>query len=309
MRSGPTFPEAVRTVSAGRTAPVKIDVVPALCQELLDALPDRLAGSSRRERTTVLEAAHTIIFVASFLEAVDTEGAPRWSRGLKAAMLGPIMEVEPPLPDPTRGPVVAHDSFLAVFQSIAKLADTPSNADMARLEAFAGKTGLRRATFAYSRRYVELGQTYPELLFWSGQLRGEPAVRWEDVALAEFVGDVRPAGGLSGLADLMRAVRTSEVADERWKALGRVYQAALARPIVEVGDSPESLNIPVLREAYVSPRFIVREVVTGVDPSQESYWGDRSQRSDLDAFLVAFLTSSAATEAPLAVLGQPGSGK
>src|SRR5262249_38965173 len=44
-------------------------------------------------------------------------------------------------------------------------------------------------------------------------------------------------------------------------------------------------------------------------PSDEGWWVEAERRADLAAFLATYLTGVPATEVPLLILGQPGSGK
>lgn len=78
---------------------------------------------------------------------------------------------------------------------------------------------------------------------------------------------------------------------------------------MESGDVPAGLRIPTLGQAYVTPRFRVQQIGDGARPSAEFWWENLPIRDDLDDFLIGYLTSPPASETPLLVLGQPGSGK
>ncbi|MFD1052063.1 AAA family ATPase, partial [Kibdelosporangium lantanae] len=67
------------------------------------------------------------------------------------------------------------------------------------------------------------------------------------------------------------------------------------------------IHLPTLRTAYVNPDFRAAEAPGRL--AEEKWWGEQRVRTDIQTFLVGHLTSPQATEAPLLVLGQPGSGK
>jgi hypothetical protein len=67
--------------------------------------------------------------------------------------------------------------------------------------------------------------------------------------------------------------------------------------------------MPTLGEAYVNPDFRTAQVLTADRLAEEHWWDEQPVRDDLEGFLIGHLTAPQATEAPLLVLGQPGSGK
>lgn len=92
--------------------------------------------------------------------------------------------------------------------------------------------------------------------------------------------------------------------------LALAYRAALAKPITPAGEVPAELQIPTLGEGYVDHRIRVAEVDVSSEPGRESWWNEISVRDDACRFLAEeYLTSPTALQAPLLLLGQPGSGK
>lgn len=63
--------------------------------------------------------------------------------------------------------------------------------------------------------------------------------------------------------------------------------------------------IPTLAGAYVNPRYRSAVVSGSAQLDQERWWDGQPARGDLQEFLIGHLTSVAATEAPLIVLGSP----
>jgi hypothetical protein len=92
--------------------------------------------------------------------------------------------------------------------------------------------------------------------------------------------------------------------------LALAYRAALTRPITPAGEVPAELQIPTLGEGYIDHRIRVAEVGVSPEPGRESWWNEISVRDDACRFLAEeYLTSPTALQAPLLLLGQPGSGK
>jgi hypothetical protein len=69
------------------------------------------------------------------------------------------------------------------------------------------------------------------------------------------------------------------------------------------------MTIPSLAAAYLSPRYRSATATRMARLDQEPWWQEYPICDDLEAFLIGHLTSVTATENPLIVLGQPGSGK
>jgi hypothetical protein len=78
---------------------------------------------------------------------------------------------------------------------------------------------------------------------------------------------------------------------------------------VPSGEVPDGLHIPTLGEGYVDHRIRVAEVGASSEPGRDSWWSGVPVRDDACQFLAGYLTSPAAQEAPLILLGHPGSGK
>jgi hypothetical protein len=92
--------------------------------------------------------------------------------------------------------------------------------------------------------------------------------------------------------------------------LALAYRATLTRPITPAGEVPAELQIPTLGEGYIDHRIRVAEVAVSSEPGRESWWNETSARDDACRFLAEeHLTSPTALQAPLLLLGQPGSGK
>ena len=92
-------------------------------------------------------------------------------------------------------------------------------------------------------------------------------------------------------------------------ALSLVYTSALTEPINPAGDMPVGLEIPNLGEGYIDHRARVAEVTSSSAPGEESWWSGVPVTDDICHFLLVRLTSPETLQAPMILLGQPGSGK
>lgn len=93
------------------------------------------------------------------------------------------------------------------------------------------------------------------------------------------------------------------------RALSVAYISAMAEPITPAGDMPAGLEIPTLGEGYVDHRFRMAEVTSSSEPGRDSWWTKIAVSNDVCNFLSMHMIPSAALEAPVILLGQPGSGK
>jgi hypothetical protein len=296
---------------------------------LVRNLSERRGGLSRYSRTQRLEAAHAVLVVTAYFEALEDTVLPSWFTDLEltkaersamadeGSLLGrdttrlmnlffstPVGLPEPQLPyefylSRLRDDVYSTFSgeFLMFIETLA-VWDRLTESDARQFEhALDGVTD--RACDRYEELFRRLAADFPEVACWAN-LRDHQATRTE----------VRNLGiALAALERTLTEISTGSVPDERRASLTCAYQAELERPIVESGDVPVGLRIPTLGQAYVTPRFRARQVNGGARPSEESWWENVPVRDDLDDFLIGYLTSPLASGAPLVVLGQPGSGK
>lgn len=91
--------------------------------------------------------------------------------------------------------------------------------------------------------------------------------------------------------------------------LARIYQAVLDEPVAGAVQALGGIRLPSLADAYVNPQCRVAEIRQGDRPAVSEWWNEREVISDVEAFLAGYLTSLRATNNPLVVLGEPGSGK
>jgi hypothetical protein len=298
----------------------RIEVV-RLGKQVLSSVRERVTGLHRVDRTRLLEAAHSILVVTSFFEALNEVGLPfkvKFSKGEQIVLAGghwpnstrsgnvtqfllnlamPLPSAEQP-PDVIVGQVIAFYrltlddvlNFLSGFDAWGALGDRDRDDFVMATHAVPD-----RAVALYQARYRQLSLDCPEFAVWTSGIE-HAATRAE----------VRTA--LEDMRELLTRLAGPQPPDDRRAALARSYRAELDRPIVD-GEVPSGLVLPALRQAYVPPLFKVLKADQRDDVSSDDRWSDVPVRSDLDDYLAGYFTSSQATTAPLVVLGQPGAGK
>jgi hypothetical protein len=288
----------------------------------------RLRGLDRFEKSERVAAAHAVIVVSAFFDAVadtrlpfkikdaqiDKANQTRLAGG--AGQGGRLSEVVDgllhtgiPLPSPERpyeavlaeleqyyrglsGNLVAFLSGLSVWEA---LSDTERETATTALLEEAPDQAIDRYKESFHQLCVEM----PEVTYWANFVDHQ-ATRYSVRQIEN---------GLLRLETLIRELSSGREPDDRRHALSRYYRAQLARPILSAGDVPAGISIPTLEQGYITPGFRAAAVQNYIDLASEDWWERQSARDDLEDFLVGHLTSLAAAQMPLLVLGQPGSGK
>jgi hypothetical protein len=318
LGAGAVFPTAVLGWLDARDEFVR------LCRELVDGVSEHGRGLGRLDRTQRIAAAHTVVVVTAFFEAVDAAelpfrfadlkltrseqlavaGAPTDETGFVAAVLA-AGEI---LPEPHGSQAGFERQLSGYYGRVAyglerfvsglAVGDEISVADWGR---FTG--ALARVPDRACQRYTELiralAAQFPEVACWIDR-REHEATRAE-------VRTLEPA--LARLERMLTTMTSGRRPDERRAGMVRAYRAALDRPVIEPGEIPSGLGVPTLGAAYVPPLFRVVDARSDVATGEEFWWADVPVRDDLSRYLAGHLTSPRATQAPILVLGQPGAGK
>jgi hypothetical protein len=297
-----------------------------LGEKLLSGLGEQVLGLDRTTRTERLRAAHTAIVITAYFDTLGEAlsdllpgRAVRVTAGEQVSVAGgripepgwrdlaqSLITVKAPWPAPPHSyesmlrdvdgfyrdlatSLMAFVSGLAIWD---ELSETERDRFAERLDGPQRSMAVGR----YEELFRRLAADCPEFGVWAN-LSGHQATRSE----------LRV--GLAGLEDLLRAMACGQVPDQRRAALARAYRAALEKPITPAGENTAELRVPSLGEGYVDHRFRVAEVSASSQPGRESWWDEVPVRDDACRFFAGYLTSPRAWEAPLIVLGQPGSGK
>ncbi|MFG3510829.1 hypothetical protein ACGF5F_35615 [Streptomyces sp. NPDC047821] len=283
-------------------------------------------ADGRAGRTELLHAAHTVIVVLAWFQALEEQRLPvrvedlELTRREQLALAGApqvvergsafaraLAAVDAPSPAPHRPFEAVLDELLQWYEGLSArfldfaegLQAWSGRPETARREArrVIGAELPREAVRQYEDLYARLAQEAPEFGFWTAQVEHR-ATRAEVRRSLEGI-----AASLAGLA---RAARPPvDVA----AGLARCYEAVLSRPVLDASSGPEGIRVPTLEEMYLDPDFRVREVAGPGGPASESWWEGVPVRRDLTGYLAGALTSAGPADAPLLVLGQPGAGK
>jgi len=300
-----------------------------LNQELVNRLGDQLRGLGRFDRTQRLAAAHRVIVLTGFFEAVSGTASPFGTGKLRLDKAEQVsVTTGEDVPSQRLGVLasILSDSNIPgeTMRSGSDTAPDPLEEFYMRLsgrliayveglDAWDGLSDVARESFVdvlrdrvpaiAVRRYEEhlrrLSGEFPEVAFWMNRL--------DNAATHDQLHQLRT--GLEGMGQVLDRISSGDPPDDRRQALARRYQKSLGRPVVATGDAPEGMTIPSLEAAYLSPQYRAARAPRTARLDQEHWWREHPVRGDLEAFLIGHLTSVAATEAPLIVLGQPGAGK
>jgi hypothetical protein len=293
-------------------------------------LRERVTGVRRFDRTQRLAAAHAIIVVTAFYEALDTVLADEPDIDLAAIALTPgeqvaiatstaahsdyaglvqaLIETPPPLPAPYSPFEATIKAIEAYFTGVAVSLGNFLNG----LSAFAGLEGRAHATLLavvnelvrvaverYTQAYRALITQAPEFGVWAGMVDAQ-ATR---ALLRESMAD------MSAQLNDLRAASNAATVDAVLAGLGKRYRAGLDKPILASAQVPAHGVLPSLGRGYINPRGRVAVAEPTDFPATERWWERATAVADVEGFLLAHLTGLHAVVTPLVVLGQPGSGK
>ncbi|AVT35826.1 NACHT domain-containing NTPase [Plantactinospora sp. BB1] len=312
-----------------------------LSRELVGKASEQWHGLGRYDRTERLAAAHSVLVVTAYFEALAELDLPisfaelELTRDEQLLLTGHKIEstVRSPLralfssPVPRPAPHEPYGEFRGALRLMYEVVTVRLEGFLPGLAAWERLPPSDRTAFLTSveplpeqaiRRYDELfgrlAADFPEVAFWA-QLREHEGTRAEVrgvlAVLRDARADVRELGiSLAGLERTLARIAAGRTAADLPEALRRAYADTLDDSVVESGEVPDWLSVPTLGQAYVPPLCRVAELV-GDDarPSDEWWWTQQPVRDDLPEFLLGYLTSPRATRTPLLVLGQPGSGK
>lgn len=294
---------------------VKNDVL-GFAHQIVRKVSEWRSGLSRFDRTQRLAAAHAVLIISSYFEALDeladleqldlsaSEMAVQATGGASpddySELLMVLVGARLPMPEPHRLFSAIRDEIMAIYLSMAAhLANFVSGIALSdRLDetqwdmlltaiAQAGKDAVEY----YDRGFQQLAADNAEFAVWA------------NLTQTQALGT-----GLATVTDLLNEMMTRLGGRPRARLIAS-YQAPLDGPVATGGPLPEGLVLPPLREAYINPHCRIGEVGPNDSPAADAWWEDKEERTDVAAYLAGYLCSRRAAEAPLVVLGEPGSGK
>ncbi|MFE3453056.1 NACHT domain-containing protein [Nonomuraea sp. NPDC059194] len=270
--------------------------------DLLGRWREWRSATDWRSRTERIEAAHTILVVTAFFEAVETLRLPEIIDYEKKRLVKGV-SLDKPAPDlgsplcPSGGRPyeetreVIHRYHLQLAKQLRRFLQGLAVWDEVG-ERFRAAALADLALDLYDDLYRRLAADVPEFALWAG-VNEHQATR----------------AGLADLSRMLLPLVSGAVPAQRLAALSALYREALRGPVAESGDAPIGVTLPSLEQAYLPHRFRAGVAGRGANPSWEGWWESIEVRTDLPAFLAGHLTGSAAARVPLMVLGQPGAGK
>ncbi|WP_327433722.1 NACHT domain-containing protein [Streptomyces sp. NBC_01236] len=269
-----------------------LDLVGATAVELrglFDGFGARVRACRGTARTALLCAADIVLLVTGFCDAVARLGAVRDAEGVDADLTTQVLEE---LGRVVLGSARARDTA-ELREEIATA--YAAAADIMHFGGFAGAPPEELARLA-QRRYESLlaGVTWdcPELRLTSetydpDQEEGRQQASADRVGLIEL-------GVL--LREFANGDRVTPQQRDRLRA-----------PIAPAEGSGPA--IPSLAAGYVNPAFRSAGRSADWQLAADDWWEGQPLREDIAGFLAAYLLSYQAMQAPLLVLGHPGSGK
>jgi len=178
----------------------------------------------------------------------------------------------------------------------------------------------------FEAQYFELARKFEDFAVWANL----QAHKGTKALIGELSDYVKQHAKLSagnetsidvGFTKLRQAVLSipetlrTEQATEITESFNKHYQARINEPIIEdkdIGDeNAPRLSFPKIRDAFVPQAFrVLRQAGSRSRRLEdEATWNALPRRGDLGAFLLSYLSSPYSVEAPLLILGHPGSGK
>lgn len=333
---------AVTTASAGTVDFFALrDELVRWGNNVVGTLRERVRGLHRLDRTERLVAAHAVLVVTAFYQALEESlkehpdfdlhlarltrpeqvslATGTWPGHTYSQLINALMNSPLPIP-------AAHRPF---EQTVSELDEFYRN--LARslrdflqgLSAYAGRSrevdelfqSMRSQLIAlsvqrYRAGYLTLAGQVPEFAVWTAQVDAQ-ATRALFRATSSELGErlTNLAVSMQGIAQLLGDMGTGAVVDQQRGHLALRYRTALDRPVLSSAQAPAHVILPTLAEGYVNPRGRVATAGRNDLPATESWWHDKPELADLQAFMAGHLTSPIATGIPLVLLGQPGSGK
>ncbi|CAM4245194.1 NACHT domain-containing NTPase [Kibdelosporangium persicum] len=287
----------------------KVDVV-RLSSELLIKAGEKRRGVSRYTRTQRLQAAHAIVVVIAFFDALRELKLPVKLKDLGLRDREDQLELIG-LTSLFDGNWLLPHASQPYSQNLSSIASQYERAGAALLQLFkehdvwskleednqsCAEELLANVSKPATSRYEELirqiAGDYPELRFWL-QAHENSAVM----------------AGLAQVESALQAIQVGAKPDRRREELARRYRAVLDRPIIDPDEVFPGLSLPSTQAAYIDPAYQVVPMTPTASPAVLSWWNRVPVRHDLHQYLVGYLTSPKAATHPLVVLGDPGSGK
>jgi hypothetical protein len=212
------------------------------------------------------------------------------------------------------------------LEFVQKLAFWENADEKKQLSLLAGLEKIEEeAAKRFVAQYFELARKFEDFAVWSNlqahngtkKLIGELSDYVKQHAKlsaatvkSSDVGFMKLRQAVLSIPETLGVEQATEIAD----SFNKHYQARINEPIIEgkdIGDEDAPrLSFPKVCDAFVPQAFrVLRQVGKSRRLEDEATWNALPRRRDLGAFLLSYLSSPYSMEAPLLILGHPGSGK
>ncbi|SES47277.1 NACHT domain-containing protein [Actinokineospora terrae] len=247
----------------------------------LDWTADKLHGTNGPHRQDLLVAAHTILVISSYFEALGDRGFTdrekvelAFGRKTGQDWLTELYTGDIPAPSATTPFRVLLSHIRTWVFFVERKSESPANMAEAVAEI-------------YHDQFLRMAVAVPEFRIWA------------DMAEQASIGST-----LDRLHALLSHGALTAPGELR-STLVNGNNAELDVPVAE-GAAP---RFPTVREVFVTPRFSVVENDERCALSDDTWWANHDTRTDLDHLFAVHFSTPAATERPLLLLGHPGAGK
>ncbi|MBF8190825.1 hypothetical protein ITP53_34990 [Nonomuraea sp. K274] len=286
-------------------------------EDVIRRMPELKSGVDRCTRTRRLAAAHTVIVVSAYFEALGEAKLPftldqldrggKISRGVPtperfARLVAEVLLERLPTPEP-------HRPYAETRQAVERAYLRMSEAVTAYVNGLSILDELPVDDRLLLPRILAEGPPAHALRIYDEDYRSLALDSHEFGVRSLVTEQPAPATALSRVAWLLAELAPPRVGDRPVIHLARMAANALDQPLLLAGKLPEDVTLPLLGEGYISPRCRVAELTRESAPALRTWWDDQRLLPDTEAFLVGHLTSLRATQEPLLLLGEPGSGK
>jgi hypothetical protein len=280
-----------------------------LLRDLVDRAPGRIKAARGKRHYELLEAAHGLLVLSAFFDAVAEIHGPRFAAleltdeekhriGVTSALGARFSAAVVTTPGLELGFV---ENLLHVTDEMGRLA-TAFTAFAKGLAAgrdlpAIGETETGRAVEIYREGYIRLAADVPEFAIWSGleeHAATRAEIRRQDLTLAHLEQMLR------------QIVEAPTPASEAERRLADHYLAMLRAP---VWPAEEDISFPTVEQGFISPRFRLARADKDAKLTDEDWWEQQPEHENLTEFLTHYLTDPISIEQPLVILGLPGAGK
>ncbi|NRQ33546.1 AAA family ATPase [Nonomuraea sp. NN258] len=286
-------------------------------EDVMRRLPELKSGVDRFTHTQRLAAAHAAIVVAAYLEAFGEAKLPftldRLDRSDKiangmptaerfAALVASLLLERLPTPEP-------HVPYAETRQAVERAYQRMSEAVTTYVGGLAVWEELSQDERLLLPRMLAEGPPAHAIRIYDEDYRSLALDSHEFGVRTLVTERPGPGAGLSRVAWLLAELAPPRVGDSPVIHRARMAANTLDQPLLAAGKAPADVTLPLLGEGYITPACRVAELSRESTPADKGWWSGRRLLVDTEAFLVGHLTSLRATQAPLLVLGEPGSGK